>query len=45
MGGVPAEHLTLAAIQEALEKPSPCELTIRRGEEVLAKTLTPRRLI
>ena len=45
MDGIAAQQLTLAEIQDALEKPIAHELNIRRGEQVLTKTLTPKRLI
>ena len=45
LDGTPAGMLTLSVIQEWLEKPVPYELTIRRGEETVKTTLTPRRLI
>lgn len=43
--GVGADNLTLAAINEMFDKPAAYELTIRRGEQVIKRTLTPRRLI
>jgi predicted metalloprotease with PDZ domain len=43
--GTAAANLTLAAINEMFEKPVRRELTIRRGEQLLKRTLTPRRLV
>jgi len=43
--GMPAATLTLPAINELLETPVTYELTIRRGEQDLRMTLTPRHLI
>jgi len=43
--GTTADKLTLAAINEMLEKPAARELVIRRGEETIRTTLTPKRLI
>ena len=43
--GTDAAALTLTAINEMLEKAVPREMTIRRGEQVITLTLTPRRLI
>lgn len=40
-----AAELTLAKLNEMFERPVPYKLTIRRGEETLTVTLTPRRLI
>ena len=45
VNGRPANELTLSAINELLELPVPCELTIERGPEVIKTTLTPRRII
>ena len=43
--GRPAAELTLSSLSEALEKPAPHKLTIRRGGQTLQITLTPRKLI
>ena len=43
--GTDATSLTLTAINELLEKAVAREVTVRRGEQVLERTLTPRRLI
>lgn len=43
--GVPADRLTLSAINEMLEKPIKYTLTIRRAETTLTVSLTPARLI
>ena len=43
--GAPAERLTLSAINEMLEKPVTRELVIRRGEQTIRTTLTPKRFI
>lgn len=43
--GVPAEQLTLSLLMETLQKSSAHAVTIRRGEEVITVTLTPRRLV
>ena len=43
--GTDATSLTLTAISESLEKAVTREVTIRRGEQVIKRTLTPRRLI
>ncbi|HEU4935839.1 MAG TPA: PDZ domain-containing protein, partial [Vicinamibacterales bacterium] len=43
--GAPAESLTLSAINEMLEKPVTRELVIRRGEQTMRTTLTPKRPI
>ena len=40
-----AAELTLAKLNEMFERPVPYKLTIRRGEETLTVTLTPRRLV
>lgn len=43
--GVAAESLTLAGISEALEKPAAHEMTIRRAEQIMKITITPRKLV
>jgi len=43
--GAAADSLTLTALNELLEKPVARDLTIRRGDQALKVTLTPRRLI
>ena len=43
--GAPAAGFTLTSIAEMFEKPGTYQLTIRRGEQVVIVTLTPRRLI
>jgi hypothetical protein len=43
--GTPAESLALATIDEWFERPIAYELTIRRAEQTIKVTLTPRRLI
>ena len=43
--GTDAAALTLTAINEMLEKAVARQLTIRRGEQVITLTLTPKRLI
>jgi len=43
--GHPAAELTLTTLLEILEKPVPHRLSVRRGEQTLQITLTPRRLI
>lgn len=43
--GRPAAGLTLSSIQEALEKPVPHKISLRRGTQTLEITVTPRRLI
>src|SRR5262245_13388769 len=45
INGVPAGTLTLSAIDELLERPLACDLTIRRAYRDMRVTLTPRRLI
>jgi membrane-associated protease RseP (regulator of RpoE activity) len=45
VNGQPAAELTLSKLNELFEKPVPYKLTIRRGEETLSVTLTPRRLV
>lgn len=41
----PAAEFTLSKLNELFEKPVPYKLTIRRGEQTLQLTLTPRRLV
>jgi hypothetical protein len=41
----PAAELTLSKLNELFERPVPYKLTIRRGEQTLNVTLTPRRLV
>jgi C-terminal processing protease CtpA/Prc len=43
--GKTADEVTLAAINEMLEKPVARTLTIRRGDRTITVTLTPRRLV
>jgi hypothetical protein len=43
--GVAAAKLTLTALNETLENPAPHELTIRRADDTIKVTLTPRKLI
>jgi hypothetical protein len=45
VNGQPAAELTLSKLNELFEKPVAYKLTIRRGEQTLSVTLTPRRLI
>jgi len=45
VNGQPAAAFTLSKLNEMFEKPVPYKLTIRRGEQTLELTLTPRRLI
>ena len=40
-----AAELTLSKLNELFERPVPYKLTIRRGEQTLQLTLTPRRLV
>jgi C-terminal processing protease CtpA/Prc len=40
-----AAELTLAKLNEMFERPVPYKITIRRGEQTLTVTLTPRRLV
>jgi S1-C subfamily serine protease len=42
---VPAARLTMSTINDMFEKPLPYALTIRRGQQTIKVTLTPRRLI
>ena len=41
----PSSELTLPKLNELFERPVPYKLTIRRGEQTLQLTLTPRRLV
>lgn len=41
----PAQQLTISIIQELFEKPVPYAVTLRRGEQTLKVTLTPRRMM
>lgn len=43
--GRPAAELTLSSLHEALEKPIPHKISVRRGAQTLQITVTPRRLI
>ena len=43
--GRTSTELTLSSLNEALEKPAPHKLTIRRGAQILQITLTPRKLV
>jgi hypothetical protein len=43
--GHPATELTLTILHELFEKPTPRKLSVRRGEQTLEITVTPRRLI
>ena len=43
--GRPAENFTLSSINEMLEKPGSYVLTIRRLQETITVTLTPRKLV
>jgi C-terminal processing protease CtpA/Prc len=45
VNGQPAAQFTLSKLNELFEKPVPYKLTIRRGEQTLQLTLTPRRLV
>jgi hypothetical protein len=45
VNGQPAAEFTLSKLNELFEKPVPYKLTIRRGEQTLSVTLTPRRLV
>ena len=42
--GHPASELTLSSLHETFEKPGSHKLTVRRAEQTLQITLTPRRL-
>ncbi|HKR14651.1 MAG TPA: aspartyl protease family protein [Pyrinomonadaceae bacterium] len=41
----PAAEFTLSRLNEMFERPVPYKLTVRRGEQTLQLTLTPRRLL
>jgi aspartyl protease/PDZ domain-containing protein len=43
--GHPASKLTLSSLHETFEKPGSHKLTVRRAEQTLQITLTPRRMI
>jgi len=43
--GRSAAELTLSSLSEMFEKPVGHKLSVRRGEQTLQLTLTPRRLI
>jgi hypothetical protein len=43
--GKPAGELTLTKLTEMFERPVPYKLTLRRGEQTLEVTLTPRKLV
>ena len=43
--GKPAAEMTLSKLSELFERPIPYRLTVRRGEQTLQLTLTPRRLV
>ena len=45
VNGQSAAELTLSKLNELFERPVPYKLTIRRGEQILNLTLTPRRLV
>lgn len=45
INGRPAENFTLSSINEMLEKPASYVLTIRRSQETITVTLTPRKLV
>lgn len=45
VNGTPASELTLAILNEMLEKPASYSITIRRSDQTIQVTLTPRRLI
>ena len=40
-----AAELTLTKIAELFEKPSPYKMTVKRGDQTLQITLTPRKLV
>jgi C-terminal processing protease CtpA/Prc len=42
---IEATGLTLSTVIAMFEQPVPREVTIRRGEQVITVTLTPRRLV
>ena len=41
----PASEFTLSMLNDLFERPVPYKLTIRRGEQTLTVTLTPRQLV
>jgi len=41
----PASELTLTRLSEMFERPVTYKLTIRRGDQTLQVTLTPRKLV
>ena len=43
--GKPAAELTLSKLNEMLERPASYKLTVRRGEQTLQVTLTPRKML
>lgn len=43
--GRPASALTLSRVNEMFERPVSYKLTVRRGEQVLNVSLTPRKLV
>jgi C-terminal processing protease CtpA/Prc len=43
--GKPASELKVTKISEMLERPQTYKLTIRRGEQTMQVSLTPRKLI
>ena len=45
INGKSAAEFTLSKLNELFERPVPYKLTIKRGEETLQVTLTPRRLV
>ena len=45
VNGTPAAELTLAILNEMLDKPVSYSISIRRNDQTIQVTLTPRRLI
>jgi aspartyl protease/PDZ domain-containing protein len=45
VGDQPVSELTLTRLNEMFERPLPQRLTIRRGDQTLQVTLTPRKLV
>lgn len=43
--GKPAAELTLSKLNEMFERPAAYKLTVRRGDQTLQVTLTPRKLV
>ena len=43
--GQPAAELTLSKLNEMLERPASYKLTVRRGEQTLHVTLTPKKMV